>query len=119
VTFIIGTPYARNAGYFMNDDTASGGQRVEADIRTCTHCQAIIKMQEWKRIEDGKMAGGWCSRCMAPICGPCATKALTHGCTPFVELLEKSLAMDSKLAAYRKLAGLEPPEPPRALITGV
>jgi hypothetical protein len=57
---IIGTPHTKGAGYYKNDDTASGGKKSEADIRTCTHCQAVIKMQAWK--EDG----GFCGKCMGP-----------------------------------------------------
>lgn len=77
MTFRIGTPYSRNAGYFMNDDRNSGGKKVEADIRTCPHCEKLIKMQEWK---DN---GAFCRKCNAPICPQCGDRALTFGCEPF------------------------------------
>lgn len=109
---IVGTPHAKGAGYFRNDDTASGGRRDEADVRTCTHCQSIIKMQIWK--DDG----GFCGRCMAPICGPCADRMTLHGCEPFVAQLERALEMQSKLGAFRKLAGLEPAAPQSTIIIG-
>jgi hypothetical protein len=112
VSFIIGTPYAKGAGYYVNDDTPSGGAKSEADIRTCTHCQAIIKMHDWR--EDG----GWCSRCFAPICPHCADRMLTHGCEPFVKQIEEALQISSKVRHFRKLAGLEAPEPTRAIFTG-
>ncbi len=77
MTFRIGTPYSRNAGYFMNDDRPGGGKKSEADIRTCPHCEKIIKMQLWK---DN---GAFCRKCNAPICAQCGDRALTFGCEPF------------------------------------
>lgn len=100
---ISGTPHAKGAGYYRNDDTASGGKKTEADVRTCTHCQKVILMQAWK--DDG----GFCGKCMAPICGLCADRMDAHGCEPFVKKIETALEIESKLHQYRKLAGLEPP----------
>lgn len=97
---IIGTPHTKGAGYYKNDDTASGGKKSEADIRTCTHCQAVIKMQEWK--EDG----GFCGKCMAPICSFCADKMQTRGCEPFMQQLEKLVDANYRFRQIRKLAGL-------------
>lgn len=113
---IIGTPFARGAGYFCNDNTVSGGGKEEADVRTCPHCQAVILMQTWRRVEDGKMNGGFCGRCNAPVCGNCNKRLATHGCEPFMEKIEKGLAASEKLKLFRKLAGLDQPDPPRALI---
>lgn len=98
--FIIGTPHTHNSGYYKNDDTASGGRKTEADIQTCSHCQAIIKMQDWK--EDG----GWCGRCMKPICGPCADRMLTRGCEPFTKQIEEAMNRDYHRRQFRKFAGL-------------
>jgi hypothetical protein len=103
----------------MNDDTASGGQRSEADIRTCTHCQAIIKMQEWRKIENGAMTGGWCTRCMAPICHHCQKRMQQEGCVPFIARIEREFDAVTKLKQFRKLAGLDEPAPPPVLFTGV
>lgn len=103
MTFIIGTPHTHNAGYFRNDDTPSGGKKAEADIQTCTHCQGIIKMQAWK--DDG----GFCSRCHAPICGPCADRMLTYGCEPYLKQLEKLLEREHRVTSFAKLAGLNLP----------
>lgn len=107
---IVGTPHAKGAGYFVNDDTPSGGKKVEGDVRTCTHCQKILVMQHWK--DDG----GWCGRCGAPVCGPCADRMDTHGCEPFIAQIERAMKMQPRLHEFRKLAGLEQPEPPRELI---
>lgn len=119
MTFIIGTPHIKGAGYYKNDDRLSGGQLSEADVRTCPHCQAVILMQQWRAVENGKMAGGWCTRCNAPICGHCQKRMLTEGCTPFVEFIEKQLGEAAKLKVFKKLAGLDTPAAPSApLITG-
>ena len=106
MAIIIGTPHTHNAGYYRNDDRLSGGKLSEADVQTCTHCQAIIKMQEWRQ------EGAWCHKCSAPICSHCGVRALTYGCEPFLEQLEKYLNSVIKFKQYLKIAGLEPPDSP-------
>lgn len=103
MTFIIGTPHTHNAGYYRNDDTASGGKKTEADVQTCLHCQKLILMQKWK--DDG----GWCSRCQAPVCGHCSDRMLTYGCEPFLKQLEKFIETQHRAVSFAKLAGLDPP----------
>lgn len=100
MTFRIGTPHTKGAGYFLDGKNLNVSQRTEADIRTCTHCQAVIKMQEWK------VEGAWCGRCRAPICHPCGARAEIWGCEPFLKKLEKAV----------KAAGT--PVPPKSIITG-
>lgn len=97
---IIGTPHKHNAGYYKNDDRASGGLKTEADIQSCVHCQAVILMQKWK--EDG----GWCGRCSKPICGPCADRMLTKGCEPFIQKIEQALESNFRRQQFRKIAGI-------------
>lgn len=94
----IGTPYIRGAGYFANNVETS--RKDEADVRTCKHCERVILMQKWK--DDG----GFCSRCMAPICGPCADRMLTHGCEPAIQRIERAFDSTVKLAQFRRIAGL-------------
>jgi hypothetical protein len=118
MTFTIGTPFARNAGYFKNDNRVSGGALQEDDVRTCPHCQAVILMRQWRKIEQGKLNGGFCSRCNAPVCTNCTPKLLSEGCLPYIAKLEKALDMTVKLKTYLKLSGLEP-EPPRGFFTGI
>jgi ribosomal protein S27AE len=77
MAFIIGTPHARGAGYYRSDNKTSGGKLVEADFKTCAHCQMGMLMTAWKE------EGGWCGKCMKPICHFCADRMLTHGCEPF------------------------------------
>lgn len=109
MTFIIGTPYTSGSGYYMNDDTPSGGVRSEADVRTCPHCQAVILMQQWRRMEGGTLNGGFCMRCFAPVCNHCNKKMQTEGCIPFVAKVEQMLGEAERLRLFRKLAGLDTP----------
>jgi hypothetical protein len=100
MTFIIGTPHARRAGYLLNDNTASGGKKQEADVVTCAHCQKIILLQKWK--DDG----GWCARCSKPVCGTCSDRMLTRGCEPFTKWVDEQSALAYRKSQLRKIAGL-------------
>ena len=113
MTFYIGTPHSRHAGYFLNDDRNAGGRKAEADVRSCTHCQAIILMQAWK---DN---GAWCKRCNAPICANCGDRALIYGCEPFMKKLEAFTNAIVKYEQHLKVAGLDPGSPPPLIITGL
>ena len=116
MAFLIGTPHTRGAGYFRNDNRPSGGQQDETDIQSCPHCQSVIKMQEWRRITSGKLAGGYCIRCDEPICWMCVPEYAKNGCMPFLAKIDRYTDHQEKLRQFRKLAGLEPPEPARELI---
>jgi len=106
MTFIIGTPHTRNSGYLGAETGGHNSCKVEADVKICTHCETTILMQSWK--EDG----GWCSKCMAPICGPCADKMLIHGCLPYVKRLESILETEEQRRQLRRLMGLDGDPPP-------
>lgn len=93
------TPHTKRAGYFLNNSSSS--QRQEADIALCTHCEKVILLQQWKGD------GGWCGRCMAPICGPCADRMLIFGCEPFVRKIEAVFEAAIKLKQHRMIAGLD------------
>jgi hypothetical protein len=73
-------------------------------------------MQQWAKITHGKMAGGFCTKCEAPICWMCVPEYAKNGCIPFLRKIEEHTDALIKLDQFRKLAGLEPPEPPRELI---
>ena len=60
----------------------------EADTFTCSHCQRVVVVPVRASASD---AGGWCSCCTKPICGPCAD---TGVCTPWEKMLEKMEARD-------------------------
>ena len=89
MTFGIGTPYTKGAGYFINDKNLR--TRQEADVQTCSHCQAVIKMQEWKN------SGAWCSKCMKPICVPCGKRLAVFGCEPFIKKIEEHIEKELRL----------------------
>lgn len=102
----------RGAGYGFIDNRAAGEGLREFDFLTCPHCQAGINLQNWRRM-DGQ--SGWCPNCSAPICGACANKLLTEGCTPFIRKVEEILRKEYRDVQFRKLAGLDP-EPPMSFI---
>jgi hypothetical protein len=118
MTFSIGTPFAKNAGYFWNDDRPSGGLKDEADIRTCPHCQAIIKMQAWRKIEQGSMNGGFCMKCNAPVCAHCNKRMQALGCEPFAKQVEREFEMAPKIRQFLVDAGMVPAKPQQPIITG-
>jgi hypothetical protein len=109
MTFFIGTPFTKGAGYFLNDKELR--TRQEADVQTCSHCQGVLKMQEWKND------GAFCGKCMHPICGPCGTRAMTYGCEPFLQKIEQYAERTMRFEKFRKDAGLEPVAP-QPIITG-
>lgn len=112
MTFGIGTPYTKGAGYFVNDKALRS--RQEADIRTCSHCQHVIKMQEWK------LDGAWCSRCQAPICSEpsCVQQTALYGCVPFLKKIEHYAEAQMRFERFYKDAGLDKPTTPQAILVG-
>lgn len=86
---IIGTPHARGSGYAINDQNLK--TRQEADVQTCPHCQAIIKMQEWSKAS----VQNFCMKCMKPTCANPACDA----CVPFVKQLEQYIANQLRIKA--------------------
>jgi hypothetical protein len=115
MTFTIGTPFTHNAGYHWNGREKG---KDEHDVQTCPHCEAVILMQQWRKVEEGKMNGGFCMKCSKPVCGRCNKKMQTHGCTPFLAELERVTDARVKLAQFMKDAGLEPVAP-RPIFTGL
>lgn len=99
------TPHRQGAGYFLDNQGLGTNERKEGDVQQCSHCERVIIMQKWK--DDG----GFCGRCMAPICGPCADRMLTYGCEPALKAIEKIFNLVERLAQYRRMAGLDAPPP--------
>lgn len=91
----------KGQGYLLNDNRAAGQGLKEDDIFSCAHCQALLEGKKYK--EDG----GWCGRCMEPLCGPCADKMLTEGCVPFKAKIDKILEEAYRRRQFSKIAGLE------------
>lgn len=112
MSFGIGTPHTKGAGYFVNDKALRS--RQEADVQTCAHCQAIIKMQEWKND------GAFCGKCMKPICneGQCAEQTFFYGCVPFLKKIEQYAEAQMRFERFSKDAGLDKPTTPQTIIVG-
>jgi hypothetical protein len=110
MTFSIGTPYTKGAGYFVNDKALRS--RQEADVQTCSHCQAVLKMQEWKNN------GAWCGKCMKPICDTCGKRAEIFGCEPFMKKIEQYAEAQMRFEKFYKDAGLDKPTTPHAILVG-
>ena len=108
---IIGTPHTKGAGYYMNDDRGAGGAVAEADIRTCPHCQAIIKMQEWRKAQTQ----GFCTKCMQPTC---SNPACMEFCTPFIEIIERMASQNMRFVMISRTMGLDPVSPPSLIVQG-
>lgn len=88
------------AGYISIDETAAGKGHREADIYCCSHCQAVIFVKAWR--EDG----GFCGRCQAPVCGPCADRMQTRGCEPFTAQVERMLEEVYRREQNAKILGI-------------
>ena len=71
------------AGFYSNDNRASGGCHEEDDLVGCSHCQALIRKAEWR------VHGGFCRECDSPLCVFCAEKAVKFGCDNFKRLVER------------------------------
>ena len=87
-------------GYYLNDDTPSGGQKVKDDVLGCAHCQKALKKRVWLRN------GGYCHQCDQELCVECATKALTHGCENFKRFVEKQVAEAFRREANARILGI-------------
>lgn len=90
----------KGTGYVMNDDRCAGGQKTEAEIISCWHCQKILKLQDWKQD------GGWCGKCNKHLCGPCSDKMLTKGCEPFMQRLETMLENNYRSRQLARMLGI-------------
>jgi hypothetical protein len=65
------------------DPPRGQAQVREIDTVTCAHCQFIIQVPPGVSPAD---LGGWCFRCAAPVCGPCAEAG---GCRPWEAQMER------------------------------
>ena len=96
------TSQYRRTGYLHSDDTASGGQLIEADITTCAHCQRILLKRHWR------FDGAWCGRCAAPVCsdGPCAVRTDRQGCLAFLMQVDATLERHYRQQQNARVLGL-------------
>ena len=96
---------ADGAGYYINDERASGDGVDEADVLTCPHCEKIIKLQDWRK-EREQGGGGWCRKCQAPVCGPCLDRMLVFGCEPWLKRIDRAFEENYRRAQNRKVLGI-------------
>ncbi|MDZ7355885.1 MAG: hypothetical protein ONB55_22420 [candidate division KSB1 bacterium] len=102
---LIGTSHTSGAGYYVNDKETSRPQ--EDDVQTCSHCQKVLLMRQWKK------AGGFCRRCMKPVCIHCARRMATFGCESMVRQVDKIVDRAYRRRQFEKVAGLDSPPPDR------
>ena len=88
-------------GYLLADCNMPMGQRTEADMLACFHCQTAMRRHLW--ADDG----GFCHACDGPVCGPCSDRQLTEGCANFRAKLEKALDKDYRRRQIAMVAGSE------------
>jgi hypothetical protein len=81
VSFRIGTPFSRGAGYFLNNKGLGHAQHEEDDVQSCPHCQGLIKMREWK----ASSVQNFCMKCMKPTCD----SPNCQNCVPFGRTLDE------------------------------
>lgn len=59
--------FTDGAGYLFVDNSLSGGEKKEADLIGCGHCELFVEKPQWIK------AGGYrCHGCHKPLCLSCA-----------------------------------------------
>lgn len=106
MSFRIGTPHARGAGYFVNDQALRS--RQEDDVQTCPHCQRVIKMREWAAAP----VQNFCLKCMRPTCDAKECQE----CVPFIAKIDRYFDALVKYQQHLRAAGLEPAAPKELII---
>jgi len=90
------------AGYYYNDDRASGGKLEESDVLGCKHCEAGIKKSDW--IRNAGYAR--CSSCDGFMCDPCYDKYKVEGCQVFQRFIDRTLAENYRKQQNAKVLGI-------------
>lgn len=72
-------------GYFMKDETASGGKKVEYNVFTCVHCGSAVVMHPERARKRG-----YCAHCNGLVCDD---RLCNQVCTPVERCIE--LMMDN------------------------
>lgn len=87
-------------GYNLNDNRASGGKKVEADLMGCFHCQALIDKTKWKA------EGAFCHCCDGPVCSHCDRRMTQFGCENFIRKLDQAANNLHRQQQNSKVLGL-------------
>lgn len=64
-------------------ETTLEGNVLEGDTMMCGHCGRHSQLKAFVRPED---IGGWCQKCMSPICARCAAEKT---CDPMEAKLDR------------------------------
>lgn len=86
-------------GYYLVDNTCSGGVRTEHDIINCRHCQRTVLKCDWAQ------EGAFCHRCNAPICASCGADNVL-GCKPIQQQIDEALAAQHRRQQNARLLGI-------------
>ena len=102
---------SNGAGYMINDNRANHTGVQECDIVCCSHCSRTIDLQKWRKHEDWETqgahgGGGWCPKCMAPVCGLCAERMMTHGCEPAKMKIDAAVEATYRKQQNRRILGI-------------
>mgnify|MGYP001616682320 CR=1 FL=1 len=73
------TSLFNGSGYYLSDNSASGGKREEDDMLACNHHNGLMLKSVWKK------QGGFCMGCGKPLCLPCFERARKFGCEPSIK----------------------------------
>jgi len=82
----------------ITDPTGRQASRAFSTL-TCAHCQRIVA------FAPGKDIGGFCMKCCAPICGPCADAGT---CRPIEKWLDQVEREAYRKAQNCRIMGLAP-----------
>lgn len=90
----------RGMGYLLNDDTASGGQKQEADLLGCNHCDRLMRRKFWEA------RGGHCFVCDRSICPRCLQRIPKHGCEHSVRRFTAALEDEYRKQQNARVLGI-------------
>lgn len=71
-------------GYFMKDERASGGQKVEYNVFTCMHCGSAVVMHPERARKRG-----YCAHCNGLVCDD---RLCNESCTPVEKCIDLMMA---------------------------
>ncbi len=91
----------KGQGYLLADNTASGGDKKEADLLGCPHCGTLMERPQWETD-----LGGYCYTCGQPVCPTCTNRMQTRGCENFLRRLEGALEQAYRRDQMSKVLGL-------------
>lgn len=81
------TKIGAHRNYYLIDNSAAGGERIEVETWTCTHCQGQV-VPSPVRTREREV----CFKCMRVVCDRCKAIAENFGCQPFAMIAESVLA---------------------------